>query len=68
MTLINSDLITDLGIEVDSDLSYHAHIVSIHIDKATYPACWNPISRLFNMQLKIHAQRFHNLYTFTLRV
>ena len=34
MTLINTDLITDLGVEVDSDLSYHAHIVSI-VGKAT---------------------------------
>jgi hypothetical protein len=29
MKLIHTDLITDLGVEVDSDLSYHAHIVSI---------------------------------------
>ena len=34
MILINTDLITDLGVEVDSDLSYHAHIVSI-VGKAT---------------------------------
>jgi hypothetical protein len=34
MTLINNDLITDLGVGVDSDLSYHAQIVSI-VGKAT---------------------------------
>ena len=34
MTLINTDLITDLGVEIDSDLSYHAHIVCI-VGKAT---------------------------------
>jgi hypothetical protein len=34
MTLINTDLINDLGVEVDNDPSYHAHIVNI-VGKAT---------------------------------
>jgi hypothetical protein len=34
MTLTNTDLITDLGVEVDSDPFYHAHILSI-VGKAT---------------------------------
>jgi hypothetical protein len=57
MTLINTDLITDLGVQVDSDLSYHAQIVSL-VGKATQ--CVGILFRgSVNTRPKIHAQCFY---------
>jgi hypothetical protein len=56
--LSNMDSMIDKGVEVDRDLSYNAHIVSI-VGKATR---LSPISWLCNTQLKLHAQTFITYY------